>query len=299
MPSLMADRRKQTAYYRVRPDITATSIQTEIQIAMYRYMRDDLRLSEPFSLDRSAAEVSGRFGQSFCDECEEAGIRLAGSLVLDLGAGLGALSEELARRRARSIALEPGTAWRNLAARRISAAGSGSAVGAVGEYMPFPDRTFDVIVSNQVLEHVENPEAVIREAYRVLKPGGYIFLTYENYLSFWEPHYRVRWLPLLPKPIGALYLKSLGRNPRFLRESITYTTFPAVRRAFFRTGFSCMRLKMYRDALRSPEKNNLKWLIVKSLAVFGQAFPLSVLASADYLRRAFRTAAYECMQKPL
>jgi len=266
---------------------------------MYRYLREDLGLPESVSRDRAAAEVSGRIGKAFCDECEKAGIHLSGSLVLDLGSGLGALSEELARRRARPIAVEPGTAWRQLTAKRLSAIGSGWTAGAVGEYLPFPNNTFDVILSHQVLEHVENPAAVICEAHRVLKPGGYIFLAYENYLSFWEPHYRVRWLPLLPKPIGTLYLKALGRNPKFLQESITYTTFPAVRRAFLVTGFRCMRMKMYDNALHSSEKNGVKWRLLKSLAIFGETVPLSVLASADYLRRAFRRSACEYMQKPL
>ncbi len=265
---------------------------------MYRYLREDLGLPEPVSRDRAAAEISSRIGKVFCDECERAGIPLSGNLVLDLGSGLGALSEELARRHAHPIALEPGTAWRQLTAKRISAVGSGWTVGAVGEHLPFLDNTFDHILSRQVLEHVENPAAMIREAYRVLKPSGYIFITYENYLSFWEPHYQVRWLPLLPKPIGTLYLKVLGRNPRFLQESITYTTFPAVRRAFFVTGFRCMRIRMYENALHSSEKNGVKWRLLKSLAVFGDTLPLAVLTSADYLRRAFRTSAYEYMQKP-
>ncbi len=297
--SLITDRRKQTAYDQGHQDTSAESLQTEIQLAMYRYLREDLGLSESVSRDRAAAEISGRIGQGFCDGCEKVGIRFSGKLVLDLGSGLGSLSEELVHRRAHPIALEPGTAWRHLTAKRLSAVRGGWTVGAVGERLPFSDNTFDVIVSNQVLEHVESPATVIGEAYRVLKPGGYVFLTYENYLSFWEPHYRVRWIPLLPKPIGALYLKAIKRNPRFLQEAITYTTFPAVRAAFFSTGFQCMRLKMHHNALHSPEKNNLKWRLMKSITIFGETLPLSILASVDYLRRAFRTSAYECMRKPL
>lgn len=43
--------------------------------------------------------------------------------------------------------------------------------------IPKHDNTYDVIISTQVLEHVENPQKVIDEFYRILKPGGKLFLT--------------------------------------------------------------------------------------------------------------------------
>lgn len=39
--------------------------------------------------------------------------------------------------------------------------------------LPFPDRTFDVVITDQILEHVDgNPQNAVDESYRVLKPGG-------------------------------------------------------------------------------------------------------------------------------
>jgi SAM-dependent methyltransferase len=38
--------------------------------------------------------------------------------------------------------------------------------------LPFADRAFDLIVNNQVMEHVDDLDAVLREIHRVLKPGG-------------------------------------------------------------------------------------------------------------------------------
>jgi SAM-dependent methyltransferase len=93
------------------------------------------------------------------------------------------------------------------------------------------------VVSLQVLEHVGHPTGAVREIYRVLRPGGQAYIACENYLSFREQHYRVFWLPLLPKALGSLYLRARGRDPEFLRKHVRYTTFPVVLYHFLRAGF--------------------------------------------------------------
>jgi SAM-dependent methyltransferase len=49
-------------------------------------------------------------------------------------------------------------------------------VGSLSD-IPKKSNTYDYIISTQVLEHVDNPEAVIKEMYRILKPKGKLFLT--------------------------------------------------------------------------------------------------------------------------
>jgi len=49
--------------------------------------------------------------------------------------------------------------------------------------VPLPDNQYDVVVSIEVLEHIENHVRFIRELMRVLKPGGMIILTTPNILS--------------------------------------------------------------------------------------------------------------------
>ena len=43
--------------------------------------------------------------------------------------------------------------------------------------LPFKDNTFDTVLSTQVIEHVTSPFEMIREAVRILKPGGHLVLT--------------------------------------------------------------------------------------------------------------------------
>lgn len=43
--------------------------------------------------------------------------------------------------------------------------------------LPFEDGSYDIVLSTQVLEHVKDPQKVVQEMARVLKPGGHLFLT--------------------------------------------------------------------------------------------------------------------------
>jgi len=50
----------------------------------------------------------------------------------------------------------------------------------LNEAIDIPDRTFDVIVSAEVIEHLENPRAVAREWFRLLRPGGTLIFSTPN-----------------------------------------------------------------------------------------------------------------------
>lgn len=49
--------------------------------------------------------------------------------------------------------------------------------GSVTDPLPFPDESFDAVVAKDLLEHVPDPGAVVREIRRVLKPGGTVFAS--------------------------------------------------------------------------------------------------------------------------
>jgi 2-polyprenyl-3-methyl-5-hydroxy-6-metoxy-1,4-benzoquinol methylase len=58
------------------------------------------------------------------------------------------------------------------------------AVSDLNESLPYKDATFDVVVSNQVIEHLSDTDTFLREIHRVLKPSGVAVISTENLASW-------------------------------------------------------------------------------------------------------------------
>lgn len=137
---------------------------------------------------------------------ENSAAYLLGSLrpglsLLDVGAGPGSITADLAAlvSPGRVIALE--TSTEVLAATRRGVAGAGNVEFAVGDVhdLPFDDDTFDVVHAHQVLQHVADPVAALRELLRVCRPGGVVAVRDADYAAFtWYPNSSGldRWLAL-------------------------------------------------------------------------------------------------------
>jgi len=87
-----------------------------------------------------------------------------------------------------------------------------------GASLPFPDNTFDIVDSVQVLEHVHQPQLYLDEIVRVLKPGGMCYLEFPNRLYPVEQHTRIPLITFLPKRLGDRLCKLLSQWPGFSRQ---------------------------------------------------------------------------------
>jgi len=128
---------------------------------------------------------------------EKLGLR-AGDLFLDAGAGFGRHAFEAARLGARVVALD--YAADEVLGTRATFEGMVDAgeitidryVGVLrgdATKLPFADGSFDRVVTSEVLEHIQDDVAAIRELVRVLKPGGSLGVTVPS----WWPE-KINWM---------------------------------------------------------------------------------------------------------
>lgn len=107
---------------------------------------------------------------------------LAGKKVLDVGCGGGILSEGMALRGAQVTGLDLGQA--NLDTANLHALESGVQVDyqcvPVEDFADAHPESFDIVTCLEMLEHVPNPESIVRACAKLVKPGGKVFFSTIN-----------------------------------------------------------------------------------------------------------------------
>lgn len=110
--------------------------------------------------------------------------------LLDIGSGPGTITADLAGLVDAVVAVEISDEAAALTRRGVEAAGRRNVEYAVGDVhaLDLPDDSFDVVHAHQVLQHVADPVAALREMARVCRPGGVIAARDADYAAFtWYP----------------------------------------------------------------------------------------------------------------
>ena len=108
---------------------------------------------------------------------KNAGISFKGMKVLDLGSGTGGYSLNLLNQGACVVALDITQQYfQNVKGIRF--------VVADAAKMPFASNSFDFVFCSSLIEHVRNPDLLIKEIKRILKKGGRCYLSFP---PFWSP----------------------------------------------------------------------------------------------------------------
>ena len=121
-----------------------------------------------------------------------------GDRVLDVGAGFGRHVFECARRGADVVALDyaedevvetRATLGGMVGAGEIDIERFKGVLRGDATKLPFADDSFDIVITSEVLEHIQDDVAAIAEMVRVLKPGGQFAAT----VPAWLPE-KINWL---------------------------------------------------------------------------------------------------------
>lgn len=128
-------------------------------------------LLDPIRVPYFVDAINARFS-------EDTNVRL-----LDIGCGGGFLTEGLVKRRAQTSAVGLDLSHAAITAARAHATATRLPIDYLagdGSEVPFPGDSFDVVVCSEVLEHVDDPAAVVRDVGRVLAPGGLFLFSSPN-----------------------------------------------------------------------------------------------------------------------
>jgi SAM-dependent methyltransferase len=140
---------------------------------------------------------------------ERAGVPVGGK-ILDAGCGGGGMPVSFAEEAQAVVGVDLTDRFRDAGVRLGQERGRRNVSFAVadGQSLPFPDGTFDLLLSHAVIEHVADARKYLSECARVLRPGGWMYLSTAPYLSFAGAH-----LPRLRIPVPLHLL--LGRRLAF------------------------------------------------------------------------------------
>jgi 2-polyprenyl-3-methyl-5-hydroxy-6-metoxy-1,4-benzoquinol methylase len=140
---------------------------------------------------------------------ERAGVSATGR-ILDAGCGGGGMPLSLAEEARAVVGIDPAPRFQDAGVRLGRERGLAHLhfAQADGMALPFPEGTFDLVLSHAVIEHVADASLYLRECARVLAPGGHVYLSTAPYLSFAGAH-----LPRLKVPVP-LHLLA-GRTAAF------------------------------------------------------------------------------------
>jgi 2-polyprenyl-3-methyl-5-hydroxy-6-metoxy-1,4-benzoquinol methylase len=141
-------------------------------------------------------------------------MRVEGARVLDVGCGDAGVIIAFAEAGARVAGVELDE--KSLRRGRVRAEEHGVTVElakSVAEALPYPAESFDLVILDNVLEHVMDRHRTLVEIRRVLRPGGLLYMVTPKpfaLYSLWnDPHYDLAGLVLLPRRLQIWYFEKV------------------------------------------------------------------------------------------
>jgi len=131
-----------------------------------------------------------------------------GDLILDAGCGTGVFTEETLAVGARVVGIDLSLAMLRRASGKMRGLPFEAVLGDILN-LPFPDASFDKVVSVTAIEFIADGHGAIRELFRVVKKGGAVVVASLNSLSPWAARRKAR----AKRGESQIFEKVLFRSP--------------------------------------------------------------------------------------
>lgn len=153
---------------------------------------------------------------------EAMGERVATADALNLGCSTGIIDEFLAGSVATMTGVDIDEPAIELASGRKLAANLEFQLDDAMN-LSFDDASFDIVVCSQVYEHVPDPQRMMSEIQRVLRPGGLCYFAATNRWALIEKHHRLPFLSWLPPAWADRYMRVTGKGDAYYERHLGYS----------------------------------------------------------------------------
>jgi ubiquinone/menaquinone biosynthesis C-methylase UbiE len=173
-------------------------------------------------------------------------VRAPSCRILEIGCGSGPFLPALSQRYSRVVAVDVALRWLVIARKRLQelreGGGAVELVCACAENLPFADVSFDLVLAANVVEHAQEPNAMLRETIRILDRRGLCVVTTPNRMTLArDPHVGVWGVGLVPRRFQNCYVR-WARDVSFERVK-TLSCFE-LRSLFSEAGFDRVRVEL-------------------------------------------------------
>ena len=140
---------------------------------------------------------------------------------VDIGCGSGGISFHLAPAFASVCGIdpEPWQRWEEFKAERPNLSFREESI----DTLSLADDSVDVVICNQVYEHVPSPQLLIAQIHRILKPGGICYFAGPNLLYPIEPHVHWPFIHWIPRPWALALLRVFSPDKEKILDAYSTT----------------------------------------------------------------------------
>src|SRR3989338_1575296 len=206
-----------------------------------RFLREGGNYTDPYEREKLVRDwvQKGDVAERVVEDVRQRAGEVRGKKILDIGFGSGLYSVAFARAGAETHGLEVNDVLFQIACENARDARVNIDFRVYdGTTFPFTDDFFDYVFSVSVIEHVSDARMMVREACRVLKPGGKFYLAFPNRWRPREAHTGIFFLSYIPRSFAQILLRKFWERNTVEELNLHFLSYWSMKRLLRGTPFS-------------------------------------------------------------